>query len=546
MENAADGSDRSTIFCREDAVLILALVIFSLALHGWLIGHTEVAARDSIGFIRYAWQLEHQPWGEVFRRNHQHPGYPILLSMVSRGIRHLVDASNVTIFQLSAQWTSAVAGMLIVIPIYFLGNIGFGRGVGFWSAALLLWIPLTSRLMADGLSEATFLLFAAAALLFGFLALERLSKIWFALCGLFTGLAYLIRPEGGMILTAAVLVLLACQGLPAWRRPWKMWFVDTAIMIAAAALTVSPYCIAIGGLTTKPAPQAMFRASLGDDPGEQSLRLEPAERRVEIAAVFATYAPSAPYNKYWWAVQALASEVSRGFHFIAGLAALLGLWLVGRRLRYPPVAFLLTFVLLQALILWRLANVVGYLSERHVVTIVLLGVIPCSIAIPALARWLTWLVDRVRFTRRSQIATRSQEHWLTVAFFAALAIYCLPETVKPLHLNRSGHRQAGLWLAEHADPQDPIIDSCSWAHYYAGKVFIEDDPPPARPGYVPTCYVVMDLGVHPRLTTIPEARRIAHQGKMVYYWPEKRSADDAKVFVYAVSMKSLWGDTVTW
>ena len=39
-------------------VLVALLALFAVGLRGWQLTHTEVAARDSIGFIRHAWQWE--------------------------------------------------------------------------------------------------------------------------------------------------------------------------------------------------------------------------------------------------------------------------------------------------------------------------------------------------------------------------------------------------------------------------------------------------------------------------------------------------------
>src|SRR5438128_566227 len=105
-----------------DRVLILLLMVLSGAIHGWIIAHTEVAARDSIGFIRYAWQLEHQPFVSVLRHNLHPPLYPLTVLAVSVPLRHIVDASDTVIMQLSAQLASTLAGMLLVIPMFYLGR----------------------------------------------------------------------------------------------------------------------------------------------------------------------------------------------------------------------------------------------------------------------------------------------------------------------------------------------------------------------------------------------------------------------------------------
>jgi hypothetical protein len=113
----------------------------------------------------------------------------------------------------------------------------------------------------------------------------------------------------------------------------------------------------------------------------------------------------------------------------------------------------------------------------------------------------------------------------------------LLEALKPLHSNRAGHRQAGLWLAEHTQPADPVVDPFCWAHYYAGRVFWEGVTPPAPPGYIPTQYVVMEKSPssdHSRLPTIDYAKALAARGQVVYHWPVEKALTDAKILVYAV------------
>ena len=51
------------------------LIAIGFGLHAWVIARTEVAARDSIGFIRTALRFENEPWIEVVRSSEQPPGY---------------------------------------------------------------------------------------------------------------------------------------------------------------------------------------------------------------------------------------------------------------------------------------------------------------------------------------------------------------------------------------------------------------------------------------------------------------------------------------
>jgi hypothetical protein len=528
-----------------DAASILALMVLSLAIHVWLIRHTEVAARDSIGFIRYAWELEHQPWEKVLRHSHQHPGYPVALLAVSGVVRHFVSGPEVRVFQLSAQLTSLLAGMLIIIPMYLLGSRLIDRKTGLWAAALFQCLPLSSRLMADGLSEATFLLFVATALYFGVVALQGTSRAWYALCGLFGALAYLTRPEGALVVAAVVLVLLGASMFEFSRRSWEKSFRCGAALLGTALVVASPYYLTIGGFTTKPTAIIMLGAP-NDEIGTPVSRLVPIgaelaaseprrEAKTSSTVVLAAFAPESPHDRNWWAIKALVTELCRGFQYFAFLPALMGLWIFRHRMRESAAPWLLVvFCLLQGAVLWKLARVMGYLSERHIVGLLLCGVFLAAGAIPFVADWLTQTVSRIRYGGLVRSNPERARGWLTAGLLVALTFSSLPETLKRLHANRSGHRSAGLWLAQHSSPADPVTDPFCWAHYYAGKVFLEGTNPAVPPGHVPTRYVVMDDREHTRLPLMPQAKQYAEKGKLVYHWPENKPLENATVFVYAV------------
>src|SRR5436309_1437020 len=99
-----------------DLRLLAVLLVAALAVRAWLLGHTEVAARDSIGYIRYALQFEEQDWRTVIRHNHQHPGYPLTVLTVSIPVRALCGGTTAEAMQLSAQLASALAAVLLVRP----------------------------------------------------------------------------------------------------------------------------------------------------------------------------------------------------------------------------------------------------------------------------------------------------------------------------------------------------------------------------------------------------------------------------------------------
>src|SRR5262245_30814993 len=167
--------DEQTQGRRGDWGRILLVALLALLVRGWLITHTEVSARDSIGFIRYALQFDDRPWKDVVRSFEQHPGYPVLVWLVSRPVRLIAGGTSCNGMVLSAQLATTFAAVLMVIPVYFLGKTLFNRHAGLVAAALLQCLPVFVRVTADGLSEGPFLLFLASGLFFAVTGLRTRS-----------------------------------------------------------------------------------------------------------------------------------------------------------------------------------------------------------------------------------------------------------------------------------------------------------------------------------------------------------------------------------
>src|SRR5262249_54850600 len=224
---------------RADFRCLALLLLLTTAMRVWQVSQTEVTSRDSIGYIRIAWRLGHGDWREGGRSSPQHPLYPLAVLGTSVPVRRLLPGADLAdAMRLSAQLASAAASVLFVVPMFYLGKELFDRRVGFWAALLLQCLPATGKLMADGLSEPLFLLWAASALLSASRALRTGSAGGFVLAGLCGGLAYLTRPEGLLVPAAAGLVLLGLQASRRWRRPWPACLRNGAALTAATLAVV--------------------------------------------------------------------------------------------------------------------------------------------------------------------------------------------------------------------------------------------------------------------------------------------------------------------
>jgi hypothetical protein len=193
--------------------------------------------------------------------------------------------------------------------------------------------------------------------------------------------------------------------------------------------------------------------------------------------------------------------------------------------------------MLLILILVRLAAVMGYVSDRHALLVILCGCYWSVLGLDELPRRLANFGRRLPSgTLGNRVLLKLDQPGTAPLLLALLVSATLPKTLEPLHWNRGGFRAAGLWLAEHSTLADEIDDPYCWAHYYAGRVFIEGEETHAPPDHVPVWYVVVEnaKSQHERLTKVNEVQRLKDLGEPVWRWAGKRKKEEAEVVVYRV------------
>jgi hypothetical protein len=387
------------------------------------------------------------------------------------------------------------------------------------------------QVTSDGLSEGLYLLMALSSLCLAAQGL-RLRSVWrMGLAGLLGGLAYLTRPEGAIVVAAAGLALLAAQWLPEWRWRWRQLGAGLASLSLGAALGGAPYVAVTGSLTNKPSPDRVMDYFNPADSVKQDVPLKPAVAPTGPACILAIWWHGLGRPPLWWALWALVSETGRTLQYGLAVPLLIGLWYSRPWLARPQTWLLQITGLFNALLLILLALVMGYLSERHTLLIAFCCLIPAALGLQKVAEWLQYWCPRC--------LGGPAKAWL-VLWLATLAVL-LPTALRPLHANRAGHRAAGQWLAEHAQPWDVIVDPFCWGHYFAGHVMLEGKKPAPPPGVKPVRYVIVEQSEnqHVRLKRLPAARAQAKRGERVYRWvPQGWLRKEAEIIeVYRVPMK---------
>ena len=342
-----------------DYIRLLALAVVSVAVHGWLIAHTAVTARDGLGFAQEALRLQSpskaNPPDHLKQRENpppavhnavdvmaaaQHPpGYPVAVWLAGKAVRTAYPADDLVAenYLWAAQLVSGAAALLLVVPTYLLGRMLLGRQAGFLVALLFQVLPVPARLTADALTEAPYLLAVATAVVLGVRAVRRPGVGGFLLCGMAAGAAYLVRVEG-LMAAAAVGLVAGWLGL-AGRWPRDLAAGRLVALAVGVGLVAGPYVALIGRLTNKPTGNEMlqpFQSPADLLRGLKSSDARPAAGGPLLAASWTVPPGTGVVGRAEPAVREVAKEAAKGLNYLAAGLAVVGVVLVRRRLAADP------------------------------------------------------------------------------------------------------------------------------------------------------------------------------------------------------------------
>src|SRR4051812_28777409 len=140
---------------REHVARIALIVAFAGLLLGWLALHTDILFADGLRYVAQAQSLDRGANAESLKKAVDHPLYPLAITFAHRWI----GGTGPDAWQAPAQFASAIAGILLILPLYLISRELFGDRVAFPASLVFFAVPLTGHVFADTLSESTFLLF---------------------------------------------------------------------------------------------------------------------------------------------------------------------------------------------------------------------------------------------------------------------------------------------------------------------------------------------------------------------------------------------------
>jgi 4-amino-4-deoxy-L-arabinose transferase-like glycosyltransferase len=108
-------------------------------------------------------------------------------------------------YELSALVVSLLMGSLLIIPVYYLAKLIYGEKAAWISALFIFFSPVLINWSVAMYTESLFILLFVSAITVGLYALEKDKGVWFFYAGILTGLAYMTRIMG--------IILLAILGI---------------------------------------------------------------------------------------------------------------------------------------------------------------------------------------------------------------------------------------------------------------------------------------------------------------------------------------------
>ena len=449
---------------------LIAIVCLAATLHAVGIARSLLPAQDGLKFLRTARAFQTRPWGDVVRASDQHPLYTALVAMTEPAVAFVKGRGPGT-WTLAAQLVAAVAAVSLLVPLHGLTTRLFDARVADLAALGFVLLPLPMAVGHDTLSDSLALCAFLITLRLGVSALEGRGVAFALGCGLAAGIGFLARPEV-LVAPLAVGVTGALGALGRKASTGRLARPRLAALGVAFLSVVGAYAIVKGEVSEKlamrpfspktarvavPKRQAQWLPPGLDDP---RWNFAPKEEPAEV-----------PRRGLRVVTKDLASQWAEGLGVVLAFFAV---WGVVRDRHIRAVLsdngeraddantgrhLIIVYLLLFALVLVRHEMRMGYLSGRHVLTLVVAslpwaaaGVFICARGVAVRARWSP------RVARGAGVAL------VFVALATSIAIQA-----KPAHPSRWGHLAAGRWLIEHSRPDQSVLDTRGWAAFVSER-----------------------------------------------------------------------------
>jgi len=423
-------------------IWILLLFTLALILRLVLLRYRLCIETDGVAYVAAARDLiQHGTMGE----NLCPPLYRALIGLTSLLVGD---------YELSGRIVSAMAGSLLVIPMFLLGERLYSRRVGYLAATLVVFYPMLVEYSTTVQLESPYIFFLNCFFLTTLVAFKNQRWPFFVIGGVLLGLSYLIRPEALGYLPYLLLVYIGTCFFARKDIRKTTVFINAMAFAASALCLMIPYMVFVGGMSEKTVGNLIRAEAVGHRDFNRA-RDEFIERQD-------SHPPSSLVNEIAHHPLKMIKRAVMNIHLVHKyslpelfpplLLCLVTVGLLRVRRRWEELLMLFLWVPYGA--------VLFFVVEARL----FLPLVPIVLILAA--RGVEWLQDTV--------ANRIAGRWSKVAGVVILAIVLaslLPYTFRPLYRPDENitFRMAGMWLREHyPDRSLKIMARTPYAVFYAG------------------------------------------------------------------------------
>lgn len=512
---------------------LIAAVLIAAALQAAIMTRAYSIHVDGLTFIGLAQDLARAPI-ETMRNKDQHPGYPALVLAMATALRPFSSCSEPQLWTHAALMASGMCGILSVVVLWLFARRLFDERVANIAALSFAVLPLFRMIASDALSDTEHLLFYLLAAWLAAEGFARNQVRWFAAAGVASGAAFWVRPEGLEI--ALITGLLLAMQLVFARRPRAGWAL--AAVAGAALLTVAPYVVLAGKITSKQLPWAKKRAQPIFVVEESQAAIRAEQKAAAAASPAAATAPPAHVGVVhqrvvarlaWKAVRTFVRNLVWGFRYMFLPLYIVGNWELYRRRpawwvwNLPLWAGVLHFVVLCGVYFLS-----GYIDQRHMMPLV-------ALALPFAALGAVYIADKLAPLLAPRVSPRTC--LVTVVAVSCLAV--VPRTLVPMNPELQAVFVATHWVHDQSHAGDAVVSNSPYIAFYSSMPGANLSPETTTvdaavaqlPGGVNFEFAVLDLQI---VGYRPEWKeQLERTCTEVFQLVDPRSSrDEVKVLVY--------------
>lgn len=431
---------------KRERVDLAILLLVSLLLSIYLFFRTYVISLDgAFQYIPMAKDFASGLFKEGFQKTGQQPLYPLLISGVSFWAKD---------FELAGMLVSSFFGILIILPVYYLGKRVFGQQVAFISVLLLIIHPHIRRFSADVLKESTYLFFLAMAIWFAWRTIDKDKIYYYLLIPFLSTIAYLARPDGIEVFFVAFFYVLLVKKFSSPTKRGKV----ILLLLLASGIFILPYLLYLREIT-----------------GEWTLsKTKSIEGLLGLEGI--REGTSFFMNRVFYALKKLNLEFIAIYHPLYILLFFIGLWKKRASLFKGGEGFILSFFFLHYLIsflfilnltVWRANGTPhGFLfSGRHILPLILFSIYWVGVGFVEVSYRVLRKTESLRLF--SHLNSERRSVLIGAIVLILMLTPLLPKTLKPQRYERLPEKWAGVWIKEQSGRGTTLFTTLPRVAYYA-------------------------------------------------------------------------------